>query len=210
MATETTTQRLLEAATGIFARDGYENARIADICDSAEANVASVNYHFGSKEGLLREVIRYAFDLAEATYPMRGSLDPNASPSDRLRAFMSAMIRRGLESGPAGQFDRIMSHEGTRIGGPDDMIIAEVTRLQGDMLDRILSELLGEVSSTDLIQARFDVIALCVFPNVAPRVRILLFPDSPSPEAIDRYLDRQITFALAGLDAIAHPAGSKV
>ncbi|RLC17665.1 MAG: DUF1956 domain-containing protein, partial [Deltaproteobacteria bacterium] len=44
-----TRRRLLNAACEIFAQKGYHNAKVADICKRAGANVASVNYYFRDK-----------------------------------------------------------------------------------------------------------------------------------------------------------------
>lgn len=49
-------ERLLKAAAAVFAKDGFEKASLRAICLKAKANVASVKYYFGSKEGLYREV----------------------------------------------------------------------------------------------------------------------------------------------------------
>lgn len=50
---------LINAAEQEFAERGYHGASIRDITKSAGANVAAVNYHFGSKESLFIEMIRY-------------------------------------------------------------------------------------------------------------------------------------------------------
>lgn len=49
----------------VFVRRGIEAATIREITDAASVNVAAVNYHFGSREALLREV------LAAAAGPMK-------------------------------------------------------------------------------------------------------------------------------------------
>ena len=56
-----TRTRLLGAAASVFARKGYGEATVAEICDEAEANISAVNYHFGSKEELYRSAWRHAF-----------------------------------------------------------------------------------------------------------------------------------------------------
>jgi len=53
-----TRDRLLQAGGRIFARRGFANASVREICAKAGANVSAVNYHFGNKEGLYREVVR--------------------------------------------------------------------------------------------------------------------------------------------------------
>lgn len=54
-----TQKRLIESAERIFAEKGYHGTSVRDITNAASANVAAVNYHFGSKEGLFFEMIRY-------------------------------------------------------------------------------------------------------------------------------------------------------
>jgi len=53
-----TRSRLLRAGERRFARDGVTGARLADIVrDAHQANDSAVNYHFGSREGLLRAIV---------------------------------------------------------------------------------------------------------------------------------------------------------
>src|SRR5689334_23516536 len=52
-----TRERLLSAALFVFAERGFERATVKDITDGANANIAAVNYHFGSKESLIRQVL---------------------------------------------------------------------------------------------------------------------------------------------------------
>jgi AcrR family transcriptional regulator len=52
-----TKQRILDTAEHLFARDGYHATSLRSITAEAEANLAAVNYHFGSKEALLESII---------------------------------------------------------------------------------------------------------------------------------------------------------
>ncbi|MBD5780010.1 TetR family transcriptional regulator [Pelagicoccus sp. NFK12] len=54
--------KLIEAAEKEFAEHGFHGASIRNITRRAGANVASVNYHFGSKETLFIEMIRYRLE----------------------------------------------------------------------------------------------------------------------------------------------------
>ena len=52
-----TRNRILRAAARLFAERGFNHVSIRDICKEAGSNVASVNYHFGDKLGLYRELV---------------------------------------------------------------------------------------------------------------------------------------------------------
>jgi len=49
---------VLTAAERLFALDGFQNVSVRDITAAAGVNLASVNYHFGSKDALLFEIFR--------------------------------------------------------------------------------------------------------------------------------------------------------
>ena len=56
-----TRERILKAAERLFADRGYEETSIRAIVAKARVNQAAINYHFGGKDGLYREVLRTAF-----------------------------------------------------------------------------------------------------------------------------------------------------
>lgn len=52
-----TKHRILDAAEHLFAANGYRGTSLRTITAAAEANLAAVNYHFGSKQALIEAVI---------------------------------------------------------------------------------------------------------------------------------------------------------
>src|SRR5690554_7795419 len=54
---EKTCERILQAAEKLFSEKGYEATSLREITQLAEVNLASVNYHFGSKKGLIQAVM---------------------------------------------------------------------------------------------------------------------------------------------------------
>lgn len=54
-----TRQRLIEAALDVFGRLGFEGASTRQIAQAANANLAAIVYHFGSKEALHVAVAEY-------------------------------------------------------------------------------------------------------------------------------------------------------
>lgn len=57
-----TRERLLDTAERLFGEKGIRETSLRDITAEAKANLAAVNYHFGSKEGLLRAVLARRID----------------------------------------------------------------------------------------------------------------------------------------------------
>lgn len=57
-----TRKRLLEATEWLFIESGYEAMSLRQITTRAKANLAAVNYHFGSKEALMQELLSQRLD----------------------------------------------------------------------------------------------------------------------------------------------------
>ena len=57
-AKETTPQRLMRTATKLIANKGYSATSVREITAAAECNLAAVNYHFGSKQGLYEHIFK--------------------------------------------------------------------------------------------------------------------------------------------------------
>jgi AcrR family transcriptional regulator len=87
-----TRQRLIQAATRLFADTGYRGASVRDICNLAGANPGAVSYHFGGKRQLYRSVLRQAAESMAAIGP---KLERNMTGNDRIGALD---VLRGLLS----------------------------------------------------------------------------------------------------------------
>ncbi|MBI3480290.1 MAG: TetR/AcrR family transcriptional regulator [Nitrosomonadales bacterium] len=87
-ASEQTRQRLLDAARVVFSQNSFQGATVREICRLAETNVAAVNYHFGSKDGLLAEALNFN-SLAAL---LKANVHADACPKKRLRLFLRDFI----------------------------------------------------------------------------------------------------------------------
>lgn len=85
---KTTRERLIEAASSLFAERGYGGASVRDICDLARVNPGAVSYHFGGKRQLYRTALRQAAQLLGRFEPGDGSARPDDASSVR------AVVRR--------------------------------------------------------------------------------------------------------------------
>ncbi|HSI04438.1 MAG: CerR family C-terminal domain-containing protein [Myxococcota bacterium] len=111
---EAARQALIIAALESFGRYGFDAASVRDICDRAGANVAAVNYHFGSKEGLYLAVAEFlangmAMGTAHVLEPSRVYLATGKRTAEAteqhlgglLRALVLSMFANVRDSSPA-------------------------------------------------------------------------------------------------------------
>ena len=54
---DTAKQRIIEAAGPIFAQKGFHSTTVREICSAAKVNHAAINYYFGNKENLYKEIV---------------------------------------------------------------------------------------------------------------------------------------------------------
>ena len=108
-----TENRLLDAAAELFAVRGYASVTIRDISDKAGANIAAVNYHFGSKEQLHALAMEHARQraLKEDPYPAGPPPAGPLTPERKLRRHLRAMLGRAFATGPAGWYMQIVLRE---------------------------------------------------------------------------------------------------
>ncbi len=117
MTVQSTRHRLLDAAEELIAMQGYAATSLREITAKAEANLAAVNYHFGSKEGLLAAMLdrrleplnheRMALLQAELAESKKENRRPNAEYL--LRAFIEPAIRFFQSDDGGKHFLRIFS-----------------------------------------------------------------------------------------------------
>ena len=87
-----TRDRLIEAAEVVFTRDGYLDAKIADIASTAGVANGSFYTYFESKEAIFRTVIQVVLDemYVAATVPDEVEHEPHARIEHATRAYMQA------------------------------------------------------------------------------------------------------------------------
>jgi AcrR family transcriptional regulator len=92
MAQASNRDKLLEGALECLRSKGYAHTTARDIAAAANANLASIGYHFGSKDALLNEAIirgceQWAKRLGEAAFAQ-----PDLPPLGQMAASWMAMI----------------------------------------------------------------------------------------------------------------------
>ncbi|MCZ4339808.1 TetR/AcrR family transcriptional regulator [Shewanella colwelliana] len=91
-----TKTRILDAAEKLFAERGFSETSLRLITSKAEVNLASVNYHFGSKKELIRAVLaRYLDRFMPAASDELVQLKASSEPS--LNEIFSSLVKPLLE-----------------------------------------------------------------------------------------------------------------
>jgi AcrR family transcriptional regulator len=94
-----TKEKLLDAAECLFGENGYSATSLRHIIARAQANLASIHYHFGSKQELLEQVIlRKVGPINEQRLKLLDRFEseaaPNPAPVDKIveAVIMPAML----------------------------------------------------------------------------------------------------------------------
>lgn len=103
-----TKQKILDAARVLFAAQGFDGTSVRDIANRAEVNVASVNYHFHSKEKLFFSVIDECYARSEAEVELL------AAKYDTVEELLVAIFRYFIanEDLVLNHFKMLTSHQG--------------------------------------------------------------------------------------------------
>lgn len=100
-------QRLIQAAYDLLTAQGLPGFKVVEVARRAQANVAMINYHFGSRDGLLDELIRLTGEDVgrERIEGLNALLDASdaAPPTAEavLRCWLAPLVR--LSASPTGQ-----------------------------------------------------------------------------------------------------------
>lgn len=199
-----TRERLLNAACEIFAEKGYRNATVAEICDSAKANIAAVNYHFGDKEKLYDEVWRHAFSITAEAYPLDGRLPENPTIEDSLYSYANAILHRIFSEDETGLFAKLLFRE---LASPTlalDRINQAALFPQSQYLAQVIHRELGEnIGEAQLRHCMHSIIGQCAFYNFSRPLRERVMGKRNMTEEEIQQTARHIArFSLGGLKEI--------
>jgi TetR/AcrR family transcriptional regulator, regulator of cefoperazone and chloramphenicol sensitivity len=203
-----TRRQLLEAAGGVFAEAGFRDATVREICRRAGANIAAVNYHFGDKEKLYAEVLRYAQSMALEKYPLLLDVAADAPPEKRLRAFIQSLLLRIFAKGPTAWHGKLMSREMIEPSAALDSLVEERMRPMAGHLWQIVADILDCALDDERVRlCAFSVVSQCVFYHHCRPVVSRLFPKEAPLDAagIERLANHITRFSLAAMKHLPAP-----
>jgi AcrR family transcriptional regulator len=153
--TDATQQRILDAATDVFAARGFTAATMADIVDHSGASIGSIYHHFGGKKELFLAIFeRLGADIDRHIAAGQGIAgDRQHAFEAKARAYLEAMWahRRAamlLVSGdtPAG-FDAIQRSSMLKGFRRWASVLELDTSPRGQLLTRTLTAVMAEAST---------------------------------------------------------------
>ena len=87
-------RKLFDAATRLFAERGFDLVSVREICAAGGANIAAVNYHFGSRDELVAWVMTsHLAPVLEARAARLDSLEKAGGKGVALEAILEALVQ---------------------------------------------------------------------------------------------------------------------
>lgn len=194
---------LLEAATKVFAKKGFRDTTIADICAAARSNTASVNYYYGSKEELYEEVWKNAFRNAMAKYPPDMGISPESTPEDILKAFIKSLLHKMLGSGELGHAGQILLMELANPTEALELVKNDAVEPMRMRMGAILRKLLGPAATEQQIAfCAMSVVHQCMGFGFKKGKLPPPLNKTDKTELLESLADHITRFSLAGVAAV--------
>lgn len=208
-----TREKLLDTAEALFARQGFASTSVRQITGTAEVNLAALNYHFGSKDELIREVFHRRLEpLNRRRLELLDQYEQKWAPEGPpLEEILDAFFRPPLEMPGSDQggesFVPLMGRAFTEPGDFFQRHIAIYFQEVGKRFSRALQDALPELDK-EVIFWRFHFIigalahtlghVLGVVQERRPEIGDLFPAQQLDPDRLTREL---VAFASAGLRA---------
>lgn len=203
-----TRKRLLDAAEELFARNGIGATSLRAITAAADANLASIHYHFGSKEALLVEVFARRIQPVNA---LRFELldevqrrDPN-DLEGIVRAFVTPALQLLKRPDLGGEnFTQLMG----RLYSEPAETKEQIVHMFEDVVRRFsesIGSCLPHLGPVELFWRFHYMVGSMAFPMVATDIVERRARELGELGDIDESIERLVRFISGGLRAEASP-----
>ncbi|HVW43588.1 MAG TPA: TetR family transcriptional regulator [Amycolatopsis sp.] len=112
-----TRERVLNTAAELFQHNGYGGTRLVDVAEAAGMQTGSLYYHFSSREDLVAELIRIAWERTDGVVRRSVNALPVGTPGiEKIRMAITVHIMSVLQSSSyAGALVRILGQVPERV-----------------------------------------------------------------------------------------------
>lgn len=200
---ETTRMEIVETAGRLFAAHGYHGTTSKAISARAKVNMAAINYHFDSRDGLYLAVLKEVHHRFISLDSLRQIAGSALAPSEKLHRFFTTFLAHILESDSWAI--RVWAREVISPTSMFEQVVREDTWPKFDALAQIIAEFTGiEAQDPAMPRLVLHTIAPCLVMLITGRdsdtpIRTL-FSTQPADLAEDFW-----RFAVAGLSQVQEP-----
>ena len=204
-------ERILHAAEQLFAEHGMSGVGLRAISAAAEVNLASIAYHFGSKDGLLEALFALrAAPIAEERLRLLDDAEKRADGKPELEDILDAFIRPALtmgsqrNGGPA--FGRLRARLATEPEALSRKILSTAFDASSHRFIDAIAHSLPELPRAE-VEWRFHFMLGAMYYTMANSGRIqALTGGRCDPGDVKRALRHMIPFVAAGFRSPQRPA----
>lgn len=196
-------ERLLDAATRLFAAGGYEAATVRDIVATAGTNLNTVNYYFGGKRGLYQAVVLRELERARS---FTAALPPTGDQTTLEQQIESVVLRiLTFFVSQHSQLPRLAALEVVKPSAALDEIWPAIQVAEREELRRVVIDVLGHGSTDEAIDEGVRAVySQCVyFMFMGEVLQRAGSPVFSSAAAVRRLASRITVFSLSGLRALS-------
>lgn len=204
---EATRARLLEAAGQLFSQQGFAETTSKAVALLAAADLASINYHFGSRNGLYQAVLLEAHRQLLDLDDLQRIAGSAMSAEQRLYELLAGLVQHAQQ--PETWAPRVLARELLAPSSHLQVLMEEAVPPKMMEVAQILSEIAGiPANEPALLRCLLSVAAPCMMLIVVgrgvpgPLQAVVQGPSQPLLEHLHR-------FAIAGLQAVGADYRSK-
>ncbi len=196
-------ERILEVAERMFAEHGMSGVGLRAITTEANVNLASIAYHFGSKDGLLEELFaQRAAPIAQERLRLLAECKA-ASAKPKLEDILDAFLRPALTLGVQPQFGgpafvKLRARLATEPAATTRKILSKAFDHSSRKFIDAIAEVLPQLQRAD-VEWRFYFVLGAMFYTMADSGRIQALTNGRiDPGDVKRALHHMIPFLVAG------------
>jgi TetR/AcrR family transcriptional regulator, regulator of cefoperazone and chloramphenicol sensitivity len=190
-------ERLVAEATRIFSAKGYTAASTREICEAAQANLASIHYYFGDKEGLYRAVLTRPIDMMVEQFGRFD--DPTLTFGQAMRKFLGAFLVHYMSEAEEAMVMRLHMREMLEPSSVfRDIVEGTILPHHNALVELLARHCALKKPDTELHQLAFALVAMAHDYCMSREFIKILAPDVlRRPRAAEKILDRLVGYSEA-------------
>lgn len=138
-----TRERLLECAGNLAAQKGFSLVTSKEICQMAGTNLAAINYHFGSRDGLYEALLYKIHQFMVNEDSLREIVSRDSSPRDKISALVDMVAEQAWsrENWQMQVWSREVMHtaQSAHVGA----VLMQVVKVKGSLALKLFSDYTG-------------------------------------------------------------------